>query len=71
MAAPEGLIRRARTHLGLTQAQLASTVGVHVATVSDAELSRNPSVRQLARYGQAMGLELRVFYLTKDGQIID
>jgi ribosome-binding protein aMBF1 (putative translation factor) len=67
----EGLIRRARAFRGLRQKELAELLDVGKSTVSAAESIRNPSCAQLERYGKAMGLELRVFYLAEDGRLID
>jgi transcriptional regulator with XRE-family HTH domain len=67
----DGLIRRARRKLGLTQGQVARAAGVGISSVSDAELTSNPSIAVLARYGRAMGLELCVFYITAAGEVIE
>ena len=68
----EGLIRRARQHAGLSQRELAARMGLLEArTVSDAERAANPTVKQLAKYGAAMGLELAVYFITPDGNSIE
>ena len=66
----EGLIRRARLRLGLTQAELAARVGVGFRSVSEAELVRNPTIATLERYGKAMGLELQVYYTGDHGRTV-
>jgi transcriptional regulator with XRE-family HTH domain len=66
----EGLIRRARLALGFTQAELAGKAGVGTSSVSDAELTGNPSIAVLERYGRAMGLELQVFYTGDHGRTV-
>jgi transcriptional regulator with XRE-family HTH domain len=66
-----GLIRRARTELGITQARLATELGITHQTVADMETRGNPTIGLLARYGAAMGLELAVFYIASDGTIIE
>jgi transcriptional regulator with XRE-family HTH domain len=67
----QGLIRRARKHAGLDLAGLAKLAGVGESSVSQIERKPYPSIQALERYGAVLGLELRVFYLTKDGKIID
>ena len=66
----EGLIKRARLEVGLTQLQLAQRLGVTHQTASLVERMANPSPAVLARYGAAMGYELVVFYryVAGDGQ---
>jgi DNA-binding XRE family transcriptional regulator len=67
----EGLIRRARQHVSLTQTQLARKLGVAKQSVADMEAKANPSPAVLARYGAAMGLELAIYYITPDGNSIE
>lgn len=66
-----GLIRKARLDLGLTVQQVADAAGVAKATAHKAELSPYPSVYILAKYGKAMGLDLKVFYRRPDGTTIE
>lgn len=66
-----GLIRKARLDLGLTVQQVADAAGVAKGTMHKAEQSPYPSVYILAKYGKAMGLELRVSYTGPDGTAIE
>lgn len=68
----DGLLERARVKSGLTRGQLAAKAGVAATSVGDAERrGARASLAVLARYGDAMGLKLRVAFETADGEIID
>lgn len=67
----QGIIRRARHARGLTLAQVAAKAGVGETAVSTAELRSNPSIGVLHKYGQAMGLQLVIYYLDPEGEPIE
>jgi transcriptional regulator with XRE-family HTH domain len=69
---PDGLLRRARAHQGVTQQELAALLHVNPTSVSDAERrGESTTVGLLARYGEAMGLTLVLAYRDRDGQVIE
>jgi transcriptional regulator with XRE-family HTH domain len=56
-------VRRLRIAAGLSQAELASRMGVDRAYVSGLELGeRNPTVITLWHVAQALGVKLRLFF---------
>lgn len=68
----DGLLQRAREQRGVTRSDLAGRLGVGVSSISDAEhRGARATLAALARYGEAMGLRLRVVYVTETGDIIE
>ena len=65
-----GLLRKARYHQKATLTELGARMGVSANTVSRAEQVAHPSTGTLARYGEALGLVLVVYYQAADGSII-
>ena len=52
-------IKKLRTNLGLSMAEVARRVGVSKAYISDIEKGREPSVQTLARIAEVLGADWR------------
>jgi transcriptional regulator with XRE-family HTH domain len=60
-------LRSLRTRAGLSQEELADRAGIHVTYLSGVERGlRNPSIRNVRRLAQAMGLPTRELFSFKE-----
>ena len=65
----KGLVREAREARGLSQDGLAALLGINRSSVSDTERRGDgATIAVLRRYGEAMGLELVIYYADPDAE---